>query len=93
MMDAAGVPRDNLYDLTMYILCGMLAIGLICKPPGQAVNSKMAHQSGGSRHAAGREGQRVPLPQVNSEPGRASSIDQLRNSEPLLSFRWRGESG
>jgi hypothetical protein len=52
MMDAAGEPRDHLYDsdhlydLTMYILCGMLAIGLICKPPGQAVNSKMAHQSG-----------------------------------------------
>jgi len=27
---AAGVPRDQLYDFTMYILCGMLIIGLIC---------------------------------------------------------------
>ena len=27
---AAGVPRDQLYDSTMYILCGMLVIGLIC---------------------------------------------------------------
>src|SRR5262249_11545578 len=27
---AAGVPRDHLYDFTMYILCGMLFIGLIC---------------------------------------------------------------
>jgi len=27
---AAGVPRDHLYDFTMYILCGMLVIGLIC---------------------------------------------------------------
>ena len=27
---AAGVPRDHLYDSTMYILCGMLVIGLIC---------------------------------------------------------------
>jgi MFS family permease len=26
----AGVPRDHLYDYTMYILCGMLVIGLIC---------------------------------------------------------------
>ena len=26
----AGVPRDHLYDFTMYILCGMLVIGLIC---------------------------------------------------------------
>jgi MFS family permease len=27
---AAGVPRDHLYDTTMYILAGMLVIGLIC---------------------------------------------------------------
>ncbi|RTL49650.1 MAG: MFS transporter [Bradyrhizobiaceae bacterium] len=27
---AAGVPRDQLYNTTMYILCGMLLIGLIC---------------------------------------------------------------
>src|SRR5215475_12981683 len=27
---AAGVPRDHLYDTTMYVLCGMLVIGLIC---------------------------------------------------------------
>ena len=27
---AAGVPRDQLYNYTMYILCGMLIAGLIC---------------------------------------------------------------
>jgi hypothetical protein len=27
---AAGVPRDQLYNFTMYILCGMLVVGLIC---------------------------------------------------------------
>jgi MFS family permease len=27
---AAGVPRDHLYDYTMYILCAMLIVGLIC---------------------------------------------------------------
>ena len=27
---AAGVPRDQLYNTTMYILCGMLVVGLIC---------------------------------------------------------------
>jgi hypothetical protein len=27
---AAGVPRDQLYNTTMYILCGMLVAGLIC---------------------------------------------------------------
>ena len=33
---AAGVPRDQLYDITMYILCGMLVLGLICNCAGQA---------------------------------------------------------
>src|SRR5262249_29320781 len=27
---AAGVPRDHLYDTTMYILCAMLVAALIC---------------------------------------------------------------
>src|SRR5689334_2506245 len=27
---AAGVPRDKLYDSTMYVLCAMLAAGLVC---------------------------------------------------------------
>jgi MFS family permease len=27
---AAGVPRDQLYNTTMYILCAMLVIGMIC---------------------------------------------------------------
>jgi hypothetical protein len=27
---AAGISRDHLYDFTMYILCGMLVLGLIC---------------------------------------------------------------
>ena len=27
---AAGVPRDQLYDVTMYILAGMLVVGFIC---------------------------------------------------------------
>ena len=27
---AAGVPRDHLYDYTLYILAGMLVVGLIC---------------------------------------------------------------
>jgi hypothetical protein len=27
---AAGVPRDQLYISTMYVLCSMLVIGLIC---------------------------------------------------------------
>jgi MFS family permease len=37
---AAGVPRDKLYDSTMYVLCAMLAAGLICNFLIKPVNSK-----------------------------------------------------
>jgi MFS family permease len=37
---AAGVPRDQLYNTTMYILCGMLVIGLICNYLIKPVDSK-----------------------------------------------------
>ena len=37
---AAGVPRDHLYDTTMYILCGMLVIGLICNYLVKPVDEK-----------------------------------------------------
>ncbi len=37
---AAGVPRDKLYNSTMYILCAMLVAGLICNYLIKPVNSK-----------------------------------------------------
>jgi MFS family permease len=37
---AAGVPRDKLYDSTMYVLCAMLVAGLICNFLIKPVNSK-----------------------------------------------------
>jgi MFS family permease len=37
---AAGVPRDKLYDSTMYVLCAMLVAGLICNWLIKPVNSK-----------------------------------------------------
>jgi MFS family permease len=37
---SAGVPRDKLYDTTMYILCGMLIAGLICNFLIKPVNPK-----------------------------------------------------
>jgi MFS family permease len=42
---AAGVPRDKLYDSTMYILCAMLVGGLICNFLIKPVNPKW-HMSG-----------------------------------------------
>ena len=37
---AAGVPRDHLYDYTLYILAGMLVIGLICNYLVKPVDKK-----------------------------------------------------
>ncbi|MDH2386322.1 OFA family MFS transporter [Bradyrhizobium sp. CER78] len=37
---AAGVPRDQLYNTTMYILCGMLIAGFICNYMIKPVDSK-----------------------------------------------------
>jgi MFS family permease len=37
---AAGVPRDHLYNTTMYILCAMLIAGLICNYLIKPVDSK-----------------------------------------------------
>jgi MFS family permease len=37
---AAGVPRDQLYNTTMYILCAMLVAGLICNMLVRPVNPK-----------------------------------------------------
>ena len=37
---AAGVPRDQLYNTTMYVLCSMLAVGLLCNLLVRPVNPK-----------------------------------------------------
>jgi len=37
---AAGVPRDQLYNSTMYVLCSMLIVGLICNLLVRPVNPK-----------------------------------------------------
>ena len=37
---AAGVPRDQLYNSTMYVLCAMLVAGLICNFLIKPVNPK-----------------------------------------------------
>jgi MFS family permease len=55
---AAGVPRDHLYDFTMYILCGMLVVGLICNFLVKPVNSKwyMSEEEIAKLQAAGAKG-------------------------------------
>jgi hypothetical protein len=37
---AAGVPRDHIYDFTMYILAGMLVVGFFCNLAVHRVSEK-----------------------------------------------------
>ena len=52
---AAGVPRDQLYDTTMYILCGMLVVGLICNYLIKPVDAKWYMSEAEVAAAAGRD--------------------------------------
>jgi MFS family permease len=54
----AGVPRDQLYNTTMYILCAMLAAGLICNYLVKPVDSKwyMSAEEVAKLQAAGTQG-------------------------------------
>jgi MFS family permease len=51
----AGVPRDHLYDSTMYVLCGMLVLGLLCNLLVRPVNPKwyMSQEDVAKLQAAG----------------------------------------
>jgi MFS family permease len=55
---AAGVPRDHLYDTTMYILCAMLVAGLVCNYLIKPVDPKwhMKAEEVAKLQAAGAKG-------------------------------------
>ncbi|MES2198355.1 MAG: OFA family MFS transporter [Pseudomonadota bacterium] len=55
---AAGVPRDQLYNTTMYILCAMLVVGLICNAMVRPVDPKwhMSAEAVAKLQAAGTHG-------------------------------------
>ena len=50
---AAGVPREQVYDFTMYILAGLLVLGFICNLLVRPVGAQLVHEGGGGRGAAG----------------------------------------
>ena len=71
---AAGVPRDKLYDTTMYILCAMLVGGLICNFLIKPVNPKWHMSEAEVARAAGCERQERggdPARLVRHRQGRA----------------------
>ena len=93
---AAGVPRDQLYNTTMYILCAMLIAGLICNYLIKPVDPQMAHERGRGRQAAGGERQ-VRAQRYQSRLVRhrhsAGSTPRPRCSGPSSASRSPGVSG
>ncbi|MDR3469451.1 MAG: OFA family MFS transporter [Xanthobacteraceae bacterium] len=59
---AAGVPRDQLYNFTMYILCAMLVAGLICNYLIKPVDPKwyMSPEAVAGAQASAASGASVP---------------------------------
>ena len=59
---AAGVPRDHLYNFTMYILCAMLVAGLICNYLIKPVDPKwyMSPEAVAKAQASASAGGAVP---------------------------------
>ena len=92
---AAGVPRDHLYNTTMYILCAHADHRPDLQLPDQAGRPQMAHERRGGRQAAGGEceergGGAAP---ARSASARAGSTSRPRCSGPWSGFRWPGVSG
>ena len=42
----AGIPRAQVYSITMYIMCGLLLIGFLCNVSLRAVDAKYHYKSG-----------------------------------------------
>ena len=91
---AAGVPRDQVYDTTMYILCGMLVAGLICnyliKPVDPQVVHERRRRSRSCRPPA-RSSAARPTRLVRHRQGRTRRY-RPRCSGPSSAFRSPGAS-
>ena len=89
---AAGVPRAHLYDYTLYILAGMLVVGLICNWLVKPVDPKwyMSPEEVAKLQAATR---RAARRRARSGSARAASIGRPQHSGPSSEFRWPGAYG
>ena len=92
---AAGVPRDQLYNTTMYILCAHAGRRPDLQLPDQAGRSEVAHERGRGRQAAGGErrarGHRDRPARTASAS--AGSTPRPRCSGPSSAFRSPGACG
>jgi MFS family permease len=79
---SAGVPRDRLYDFTMYILAGMLAAGFFCNLLVRHVSEK--------RYMSGRELAAVQANNAAMDAGRTGSfgIGSGSNLHPAALLAW-----
>ena len=84
---AAGVPRDQLYNTTMYILCAMLIAGLICNYLIKPVDNKW-HMSDAevAKLQAASAKREAGCSTVRTASARAGSTPRPRCSGPSSAF-------
>jgi len=91
---AAGVPRDQLYNTTMYILCAMLIGGLICNYLIKPVDHKwhMSTEEVTRLQAASAKSE-AACSTVHSASAEAGSTPRRRCSGPFVGIRSPGAYG
>jgi MFS family permease len=98
-----GLPREQVYNQTMYILVGMLVIGFICQPAGAPGRRQALHdrrrtrrreEAPGAREGlGGRSGQRLG-PRRRGEPaGGGAGLGGRGHSAGLGRLQDAGERG
>ena len=91
---AAGVPRDHVYDVTMYVLAGMLVAGFVCnylvKPLADKWFMKPEEVAALQASTAPRARRRRP---GRSGSAKAGSTPRRRCSGPSSAFRSPGACG
>ena len=92
---AAGVPRDQLYNTTMYILCAMLIAGMICNYLIKPVDSKwhMSEAEVAKLQAASASAAAAGPARLVRHRHWAGSTPRPRCSGPSSASRWLGVSG
>ena len=87
----AGVPREQVYDFTLYILAGMLALGFLCNLAVKAVGAALVHErragcgasTGGTLRAVRHDQSRL----------RRAAAQRLRSLGSRSASRSHGASG
>jgi MFS family permease len=92
-----GVPRAAVYDITMYVLCALLALGFLCNLLVRPVSEKHFMTDAELKAESRLSREEAPATGTASDTGLAVARTETRSSYGLPGWRWasrwRGGSG